>query len=118
MILSPLVLLDAHVSASNHNNIRLDHYIYTEESFRESKQLLNKDGVITVVFEPINVWMAARIYGLLKKVFGEVPYVFRMRIPGLGWGGVMFVTGNNIKKNKKLYSLTPTILAIYPKKDY
>ncbi len=43
-------LLDSHTLASSYNNIRLDHYVYTLESFREARKLLKPGGVMTVIF--------------------------------------------------------------------
>ncbi len=96
-----LGLLDSHTLSSSYNNMRLDHYIYTKESFREAKNLLTKDGVFTVIFEPQRIWIAQRINGLLKETFGIPPVSFWVRSKGrFGWGGIMFVTGENIKNIK------------------
>jgi len=100
-----LGLLDSHTLSSAYNNIRLDHYVYTEESFREAKKLLKKDGIITVSFAAEKSWIGSRLYGLLKKVFGDVPYVFRTAYSdsaGTTWGCAMFITGENINKLKEV----------------
>jgi spermidine synthase len=96
-------LLDSHTLSSNYNNTRLDHYVYTEESFRDARKLLKKDGVLTVIFEAQRDWIGERIYALLAKNFGDVPYSFYVRSPNrsYGWGGTMFVTGNNPDLLKK-----------------
>lgn len=96
-------LLDSHTLSSNYNNVRLDHYVYTEESFRDVKKILKDDGIVSVIFAANRIWIGERIYGLLKKVFGDAPYVinvdnFRNRY---GWGGVMFISGNNLNKLKQ-----------------
>ena len=75
-------LLDSHTLSSNYNNTRLDHYVYTEESFREARQLLKDNGVLSVIFATQTQWIGERIYGLLKKNFGEVPYAFSVSSPG------------------------------------
>ncbi|MBI5603714.1 MAG: hypothetical protein HY879_10185 [Deltaproteobacteria bacterium] len=96
-------LLDSHTLSSNYNNTRLDHYVYTEESLQEARNLLKEDGVLSVIFATQTKWIGERIYGLLKKNFGEVPYIFYVHSPGnsYGWGGVMFLTGKNIEALKK-----------------
>lgn len=96
-------LLDSHTLSSNYNNTRLDHYVYTEESFREARKLLKEDGVLSVIFATQTEWIGKRIYGLLRKNFGEVPYAFAVQSPGnsYGWGGIMFLTGNNIEALRK-----------------
>ncbi|MGA2508048.1 MAG: hypothetical protein ABSF80_11305 [Chitinispirillaceae bacterium] len=87
-------LLDAHTPASNYNNMRIDHYVYTEESFREAKNLLAKGGILTVIFEVEAPWIGRRIYDLLATVFQTPPLALSIRIPNFGWGGKMFVAGD------------------------
>jgi spermidine synthase len=96
-------LLDSHTLSSNYNNMRLDHYVYTKESFQEVKKILSDNGVLSVIFQAQRRWLEDRIYGLLNSVFGEVPYIFEVRSPyGMyGWGGVMYITGNNLEKLKE-----------------
>lgn len=96
-------LLDSHTLSSNYNNMRLDHYVYTQESFEDAKRILKDNGAISVIFSPKRKWIAERIYGLLKKVFGDVPYVFMVSSPegSYGWGGLMFITGKNLDLLKK-----------------
>jgi len=88
-------LLDAHTGSSSYNNIRLDHYVYTLESFGEAKKLLKENGIMTVVFDAKREWVGPRIFRLLRKVFGKDPLVFLIRTPGnvFGWGGLMFIAG-------------------------
>ncbi|MBN1671153.1 MAG: hypothetical protein JXR37_08985 [Kiritimatiellae bacterium] len=104
-------LLDSHTLASDYNNARLDHYVYTRESIRDAKRLLKPDGVLSIVFEAKRPWIGERLYGLLKEAFGEVPYVFVIRTPGgaYGWGGLMFVTGNNVEHLRRLVEADPAL---------
>ena len=110
-------LLDSHTLSSNYNNTRLDHYVYTEESFREVRKLLKEDGVLSVIFATHTAWIGERIYGLLVKSFGEVPYTFNVQSPGgsYGWGGIMFLTGNNIGDLKKRVEANPELKAFVAK---
>lgn len=88
-------LLDSHTSSSSYNNIRIDNYVYTEESFREAKSLMKKNGVLTVVFQPNQIWIASRIYKILDKVFESPPLYFNTNSNSiLGYGGTMFVVGD------------------------
>lgn len=97
-------LLDAHAQSSSYNNTRLDHYVYTEESFREASRLLADQGVMTVIFDDAGrPFIGARISGLLHRVFGEAPIAFRA--PGNGWfgpGGVVFVAGRNMSRLREV----------------
>ncbi len=87
-------LLDAHTSSSNYNNTRIDHYVYTLESFQDAGRLLRKDGILTVIFAAQRDWIEKRIYFLLWEVFGAPPLAFRKSNGGnYGWGGTMYVTG-------------------------
>ncbi|MCX5714659.1 MAG: hypothetical protein NT033_07645 [Candidatus Omnitrophica bacterium] len=92
-------LLDSHTLASNYNNVRLDHYMYTLESFEEARRLLKKDGIMTVAFASTRPWITQRIGGLIRQTFGEEPLTFAISPYGTGlldrrW--VMFVVGNNM----------------------
>jgi hypothetical protein len=104
-------LLDSHTLSSNYNNTRLDHYVYTEESFREARKLLKDNGVLSVIFATQTQWIGERIYGLLQKTFGEVPYTFSVRSSesSYGWGGIVFLTGNNIEVLKKRVEANPKL---------
>ncbi len=89
-------LLDSHTHSSAYNNTRLDHYVYTRESFQEMKDRLKDDGILTVIFEAQRPWIARRLHNLLGEVFGQPPLAFVLRSNGLyGWGGTMYITGND-----------------------
>jgi len=93
--------LDAHTLAFNYNNMRIDHYVYTEESLREAKNLLKEDGILSLIFDVKRPWIGQRIQGLLNKVFGYPPLVFRIKSAELfGWEGVTFIAG---KERNKLF---------------
>ncbi len=85
-------LLDAHTLSSSYNNMRIDHYVYTLESFLEAKSHLKKDGILTIAFEARRPWIQQRIFYLLKEAFGITPEVFTYPHSIFGWGGSMFVT--------------------------
>ncbi len=86
-------LLDAHTLSSTYNNARIDHYVYTVQSFLEAKALLKPDGVMTVIFHARRPWLEERLRGLLTQAFGHEPLVFDVRSQGVyGYGGTMFVS--------------------------
>lgn len=68
-------LLDAHAQSSTMNNMRMDHYVYTLESFQEVKKHLKNDGVLVVSFFVLRPWIGARIAGLVKEALGTEPVV-------------------------------------------
>jgi spermidine synthase len=88
-------LLDSHTTPSAYSNVRLDHFVYTRESFADMKQLLGPDGVVVLFFVPQTDWIAARLVGLLSDTFGTTPLVVNVRSSTacLGWGGLMLVDG-------------------------
>lgn len=88
-------LLDSHTTASGYTTLRLDHYVYTRESFAEARRLLRPGGVIVCVFETQRAWIGDRIFALLRDTFdGVAPLSFRVPAsPFLGWGGEVFYGG-------------------------
>jgi len=68
--------IDAAPQISNYNNIGIDHYLYTEESLQEAKNLLKEDGLLIIKFGVNFPWTHQRIYWLLKKVFYMSPLAF------------------------------------------
>ena len=80
-------LLDSHTQSSSYSNMRLDNYVYTEEAFREAKQLLKPTGVLALKFEVRDTvtWMGERFYATLDHLFGRPPVVFAVsRIASIG----------------------------------
>lgn len=69
-------LLDSHTQLSDYSNMRIDNFVYTEESFREARAHLAPDGVLFVKFQVDRDWMGGRIAKMLTQVFGKVPVVF------------------------------------------
>ncbi len=68
--------LDAHTSFSSMSSIRLDNYIYTVESFRNAKKLLNEKGILAVTFYAMTWWQEIRVYKTIEEVFGYPPLAF------------------------------------------
>jgi spermidine synthase len=69
-------LLDSHSQFSDYANMRIDNFVYTEESFREAKQHLAPDGVIFLKFQVDHPWLAVRLEEMLRRTFGKSPLVF------------------------------------------
>lgn len=92
-------LLDAHTLSSSYNNMRIDHYVYTRQSFEEARARLAPGGVMTVIFEAQRAWVGMRLARVLSEAFGHEPLVFEVRSPGqrLGWGGLMFVIADDMR---------------------
>jgi SAM-dependent methyltransferase len=69
-------LLDSHGQFSDYANMRIDNFVYTEESFREASRHLNPDGVIFIKFQVDHLWLAVRLAEMLQRTFGKLPQVF------------------------------------------
>ncbi len=69
-------LLDSHTQLSDYSNMRIDNFVYTEESFREARSLLAPDGVVFVKFQVNHPWMGRRLSEMLTQTFGKPPAVF------------------------------------------
>lgn len=89
-------LADSHTLSSSLTNLRLDHYLYTEESFQRIKEILNNDGMLFLTFEAARPWIGDRLNKGLTDVFGQAPKIFEVRSGGVyGWGGYSFVVAKN-----------------------
>ena len=104
-------LVDAHSTASSFNNIRLDHYVYTEESIQDARKLLKPDGILTLIFAPHGRgWLISRLHNIIEKVFGHSPLVFEVpTVPYSGWGGSMFVVSNDGTDPRLLIEKRPDV---------
>lgn len=87
-------LLDSHTTNAM-TNARLDHYVYTVQSLTHARQLLNPGGVMVLSFEAQKPFVADRMGSALEKVFGHPALMFRVPQNAYGWGGVVFVTGDD-----------------------
>lgn len=71
-------LLDSHTLLSSLSSVRLDSFVYTEESFRAARDHLNGDGIISVTFLAAEPWIEERLARILADVFGgDRVYVYR-----------------------------------------
>jgi spermidine synthase len=92
-------LLDSHSQFSDYANMRIDNFVYTEESFREASRHLNPDGVIFVKFQVDHRWLAVRLTEMLQRTFGKAPLVFEA-VSNYSVGAMCFVIspGNRVEK--------------------
>jgi SAM-dependent methyltransferase len=70
-------LLDSHTQLSDYSNMRLDNFVYTEESFREARALLAPGGVLFLKFYVSHDFVGQRLAEMLTSTFGKAPVVFR-----------------------------------------
>jgi Spermine/spermidine synthase domain len=69
-------LLDSHTQLSDYSNMRLDNFVYTEESFREARALLAPDGILFLKFQINHPFVGRRLAEMLTRTFGKAPVVF------------------------------------------
>ncbi len=83
-------LLDSHTLLSGMSSIRLDNFVYTQESMVEARRLLAPGGLVCLSFAvgPDGPF-TARIYKMLKNAFGHSPRTF-----GFEGRDTMFIIGS------------------------
>jgi len=69
-------LLDSHTQLSDYSNMRIDNFVYTEESFHEARALLAPDGVLFIKFQVNLPWVGRRLDRMLSETFGKPPAMF------------------------------------------
>jgi spermidine synthase len=94
-------LLDSHTTTAM-TNAGLDHYVYTKESVQHARTLLAEGGVMVLSFEAQKPFIADRMAGVLRAVFGTDPICFRVPSTNYGWGGVIFVEGDLAEVSKQI----------------
>ncbi len=82
--------LDSHTLLANSSSLRLDNYVYTIESLREAKNLLQPGGTLVLAHGAGKVFVGARLFKMLAQVFGYPPQAYFTNYDG---GGVVFVSG-------------------------
>lgn len=91
-----LGFLDSHTNPSAYTNIRLDHFVYTRESFADIRRLLTPKGAVVLYFWSEAPWVGDRLARLLRDAFGEEPV--SLAVPAssgcLGHGGLLLIGGS------------------------
>jgi spermidine synthase len=63
--------VDSHRLFSHMSSVRLDSFLYTQESFEESRKLLTDDGILFVNCSLSKTWVEQRINKMLDRVFDK-----------------------------------------------
>ncbi len=90
-------LLDSHTEFSGYSNVRVDNYVYTEQSFLDAKRLLGKDGILVLKFEVRSpwTWMGQRFYTMLTSIFPHPPLTYYSESVGALLHGTVFIESND-----------------------
>jgi SAM-dependent methyltransferase len=89
-------LLDSHTLSSNLSNVRLDNFVYTQQSIEEASTLLKPEGALVLIFDVRDHFIGQSLYGIMNKVFDYPPLCFRLKDTVRGWGGSVFIGGNQL----------------------
>ena len=105
-------LLDSHTLSSNLSNVRLDNFVYTLQSIEEAKHLLSPDGVLVLIFDVADQFIGKSLYEIMTRVFNTDPLCFKLRYGIRGWGGSVFVGGNEttIARTMSRYPFLHTLI--------
>jgi hypothetical protein len=88
--------LDSHTMVTGFSSIRLDNYVYTQESFTEARGLLNENGTLVLAFGGGKTYLSERLFATLAKAFGAPPLAY---FTGYDESGVVFVEGKAAETN-------------------
>ena len=69
-------LPDSLVLAATHGNIRLESFLFTEESFQEARGKLKDDGIFVLYNYYRAPWLVSKVAFMTERVFGAPPYVW------------------------------------------
>jgi SAM-dependent methyltransferase len=68
--------LDSQTALSTASSVRLDNYLYTEQSLKQALRLLKDDGIACLNFATQPDWLRARIYQMVRNANGSEPLAF------------------------------------------
>jgi len=75
-------LPDSLTLTSQFSSLRLESFLFTEESFKEARAHLTSDGAIVLYNYYRQDWLLRKLAGMLETSFGQAPYVESYG----GWG--------------------------------
>ncbi len=67
-------LPDSLAALSGFSNIRLESFLFTEQAFAQARRRLRPDGVLVLYNYYRKQWLAAKLGGMLRQVFGHPPW--------------------------------------------
>jgi len=71
--------LDSTSHLSSMSNIRLDNYVYTLESFRQARALLQPGGLLQVTYYALADFVRLRIFLMLHEAFDQAPVMTQIK---------------------------------------
>lgn len=89
--------LDSHTVLSVSSSVRLDNYIYTQESLKKALGLLKPGGILVLSFCTKRDWFTDRLYWTIRKAAGYAPLVFSYPPGDDVVPNTMFVAGDPVR---------------------
>jgi hypothetical protein len=80
-------LPDSLTLTSQFSSLRLESFLFTQESFKEARAHLSSDGAIVLYNYYREDWLLRKLAGMLQSAFGQAPYA--MSYGGWGRAGVL-----------------------------
>jgi hypothetical protein len=80
-------LPDSLTLTSQFSSLRLESFLFTEESFKEARAHLTDDGAVVLYNYYREDWLLRKLAGMLQSAFGQPPYA--MSYGGWGRAGVL-----------------------------
>jgi SAM-dependent methyltransferase len=88
--------LDSHTVFSSLSSLRLDNFVFTKESVRNARNLLNPGGGIAINFLKTKDWLFQRHFLTLMEASGSVPLVYTSPLNG----EVILLAGEGFDANR------------------
>src|SRR5262249_43387541 len=76
--------------------------------------LLKPGGIAVLSFEATKPYIADRMATVLKRAFGHDPVIFRVPQNYYGWGGLLFVVGDNREAVEARIAADPKLAELFP----
>jgi hypothetical protein len=95
--------LDSMTRLSALSNVRLDNFVYTEESLKAARARLTEQGGVALMFMVANERITAHLFAILDHAFGEPPLIHRRNY---GLFNTLFLAGpgfSHLRKNPSLH---------------
>lgn len=87
--------LDSQYHLSHMGNIRTENFVYTYESIKRTRELLSENGLLQLNYNAPRPDMRAKLYYILKEVYGDDLVVYAPSKPVTG--NISFVAGPGLR---------------------
>jgi SAM-dependent methyltransferase len=118
--------LDSHALFSAYSSLRLDTFVYTQQSFQQASRLLKPDGAMVVLFAASHNFVGKRLFTMVRNVYPESASAWSWQDPS--WGleldviaggpGVDQVSGPAVAKLKNITAEYAAGTTLVPTDDW